>query len=166
MRLCIPIIHFQMDANQRPQHLGAELLDSPVPSLRVTASLGFETLISELPLNVSPLTGMMDSKFLIQLGQGYLNVTINPLTCNEGPDCFSSIKVEQDSNALAEVNLDEDLFVGNIPELTPYIRSKIISTSGLRGCLGVSCCLETQPLNPSWRTYSDMHFTFLVRKFT
>ena len=36
------------------------------------------------------------------------------------------------------ISLQGTLYVGGVPEFTPYIRSKFRTTEGFRGCLGVS----------------------------
>ena len=132
-----PIFWFQTDGNGIPQHLLAELVDSPDPSLRASINLGTETLTLQMALPVSPLDGIASADILMRFGNGYLNVTRDVTTCDLSPRCFVSTKVEEELNVFARLYLNGAFYVGNLPTLTPYARSKLVNTQGFRGCLGV-----------------------------
>ena len=69
----------------------------------------------------------------VTLGSKLTNITLDPEVCNFGIMCHASIT----STGLGwkEIN---DISVGGIPTLTPFLRSKITGTKKFIGCLGVS----------------------------
>ena len=59
---------------------------------------------------------------------------MNPDTCNGGPGCLSTAV----ARATGQLDVANDIYIGLVPQLTPFIRSKLITTKGMNGCIGVS----------------------------
>ena len=72
------------------------------------------------------------------IGGGYLNVSHLPGSCPVGGQiiCYSSAVTT--SGAAGNITLNGPIYVGDVPQFTPYIRSQVTSVEGFRGCLGVS----------------------------
>ena len=125
-------IHFntfpQVDKEGNLQHLVAELVSS---SLYVSASFGPETVSLVLPLMLTP-EGILEANITITVGQGHLEVVNSD--CEAGICSVNGTAKSQQASLM----LDGSLYIGGLPRLTPFIRSKLHTVSYYRGCLGVS----------------------------
>ena len=80
---------------------------------------------------------MYTANVTVDVAEGQLNLSMEMDTCTEELPCFASDKVADDNEG-GTVNLNAAFYIGGVPSFTPYIRSKVRTTSGFIGCLGVS----------------------------
>ncbi len=77
-----------------------------------------------------------------------LNLTLNAGDCpGEAPDCYAAQSLPPEGRNLS-MGLDGPVYIGGVPQWTPYMRTKAKSTSGFTGCLGVSRCSWLQDYTP------------------
>ena len=117
------------------QHMVGELYQGQI---RASVSFGAETVAVSLPIPPSP-GGILSANISIAIGQGRLEVSRDENNCDKVDGlCSVNKTAEVDSG---NVVLDGSLYIGGVPQLTPFIRSKLKTTDGYRGCLGVSLFL-------------------------
>lgn len=120
-----------MTSNGSLQHVSVELSGATV---LVTVNIGTETKTGNIPL-ISPVSGVYNHTLKVELSSPITNVTLDPLDCHDPGLCRLSLKVTEYE---AKWHLEDLLFVGGLPSLTPYQRSKLTTPQGYVGCLGVN----------------------------
>ena len=79
-------LNFQTDNAGRPQHFAVQLIDG---SVSVTTDIGTETISASLPL--IPFQGMYSADVSVQVTSGLLILRLNPISCNDGPQCLVTV---------------------------------------------------------------------------
>ena len=97
----------------------------------MSASFGPETVSVVMPLNLTA-DGILEANITITVGQGRLEVRNSD--CKVGV-CSVNGTAKSHKDTLV---LDGSLYIGGLPQLTPFIRSKLHTINYYRGCLGVS----------------------------
>jgi len=85
-------------------------------------------------LSLVPLDGVYSADVQVSLTSTTLQLVINSATCNGGTHCLA---VDRASSTGGEIHLNGQVYVGNVPDMTPYLRSKLKTLQGFAGCLGV-----------------------------
>ena len=120
-------IYRQVDDKGNLQHLVVELVSG---DLYVSTSFGTETISLTLPLPL--LQGdIMSGNISVTIGRGVLIISND---CDEGGCSVNATAKMYRGNVV----LDGSLYIGGLPQLTPFIRSKLHTIKYFRGCLGVS----------------------------
>ena len=102
----------------------------------MTADVDRHFLSVTLPL-VSPSSDIYNARLQITLTSTTLQVVLDPFTCNGGPLCLD-IDTVPGGTLGGEIHLGDAWYIGRVPQITPYIRSKLLTTESYVGCLGVS----------------------------
>ena len=92
---------------------------------------------ASLTISPSETASYLDLK--VELSGISLTLIKDPATCptqGSSTHCQSTTMLDNRVQQIAVVN--GSLYIGGLPEVTPYVRSKIATLSGFRGCLGVS----------------------------
>ena len=121
--------YLQQDVNQRPQHLSAELYQG---TIHASATIGAETITTKLKVKATGQS-MMTAMMSISLNSTHLTITSNASTCAGGAGCFASGR----ASVAGFTDLDGPVFFGGLGSVSAYMRSKLQTTKGFRGCLGV-----------------------------
>ena len=76
----------QTDSSGRPQHLAIQLIDG---SVLVTTDIGTQTISTSLP--VAPVQNMYTADVSVRITSGLLILRLNPNSCNDGPQCLTTV---------------------------------------------------------------------------
>jgi len=123
----------QATLHSNPQHVLVELHEG---QLRVSAEVHSETVVINLPLTTSP-SGALEDRILVYIDPLSLRVTQNTVECIT-LGCLSSTTPLTPLSSNSSLSLDGSVYIGGVPQWTEYMRAKAKSTTGFRGCLGVS----------------------------
>ena len=123
---------FQKSPEGRHCHFTIELLRG---HLVVTQNLNGETLVGNINISFYDLTDH-DVHVII-------TTTHTTVSLETTESCMLGVcKVTLGQNLIGqELYLNEGLYIGGVPEITPYLRSKLSTFKGFTGCFGVSAAV-------------------------
>ena len=105
--------------------------------MHVSTDIAGEFVETSLAITPAETTSYLDLE--VDLSGRSLTLVKNPQNCAETTGtthCRSTAMLQNDISQFTVVN--GSLYIGGLPDVTPYIRSKIESAAGFRGCLGVN----------------------------
>ncbi|XP_053381259.1 protein crumbs homolog 1-like [Mercenaria mercenaria] len=100
-------------------------LDSDI--LKVSVDMYGETVTGSIKL----LPHSISRHVLVSITTSYMNISLNQ--CHEGEVCELTVKYEKDG---ARIILSGPLVIGGVDDVTPYLRSKLLTLSPFIGCIG------------------------------
>ena len=127
----IVVVAFPQAVAGRLRHLSVEL---SAWRLRVSASTGQRTLTAGLDVPPAGRAATLTSHVSVALSRRHLNVSRDGGACD---GCFASSPATAESGSEAKGMASGVMYLGGVPEVTPYVRSRLKATDGFRGCLGV-----------------------------
>ncbi len=123
----------QSDPSGRPQHLALQMKDG---TLYASSDIGAETVSAAIRLTT--VNTFYDASIWLSTSVQRLELLLDPSTCNGEPHCLSTATpLKQDEDAVSFQG-GGPAYVGRVPQLNAYIRSRLKTLEGFRGCLGVS----------------------------
>ena len=109
-------------------------------TLSSSTDFGLETVTVSLPI-IPDQNNIIDSVATVSLIPGQLTLTV------VGNNCRPSCSATASASTQVQVLLNTGLYLGGVQNVTPYIRSKVQTMAGFRGCLGVRTESQMDILN-------------------
>ena len=97
-------------------------------------SVDFRMKLYSISSPVSPKIQLYEGDIYIEVTRHNLTVILSDGLCNQDITCMMYTNFDESYSTL---DISEALYVGGVSKMTPYIRSKLKTTAGFKGCLGV-----------------------------